>query len=303
MWSWLLFNFFLCCCYHSGLCNERKIKCSINLNSRKKWCHLSCVCARVCSVFTSQYALNSINNIDLGWYKISSAPSRCYQYQISSCHTRYVLKYINVAVISRIKAHGFCCVQMEEPSTFKGEKNCRIALKCYHVACARSDFDCSQNGRTLTLQIIGPFFIMHVLVNTRTTQPSVFNSIPIRRKLNVCPTNWYTAFTFSNWINTSSQIFAMQAKCWVFSLCPTLSLSLSLCLSSLLFFHSVLVCMFGKYKQIFVVCAHKTGRINAKHRHHYHNLVFGIESLYLNRKPIEWSIWHNARVNMMLIQH
>lgn len=60
---------------------------------------------------------------------------RCYQYQISSCHTQYVLKYTNVAVILRRKAHVFLCANIGAKNMEK--KNCRIEMLSY---CLRSLF-------------------------------------------------------------------------------------------------------------------------------------------------------------------
>lgn len=232
---------------------------------------------RECSVFTSQNAANNINNIDLGCYKMSYAPSLL-------SIPNFLMPYSICAEIYKRRSDfthkSTCrfCVQTEKPRTLRGKK-CRIALKCYHIAYAfpPSGFDCSRNGRTFTLQIIGPFFIMNVLVYMRTPQPSVFNSIPIKRKLNVCPPP------------IELNQYKLVYLCYANQMLCVFSPSFSLCLSvfSLLVLVAVPVCMFGKYKQIFVVCAHKTGKINVKHRHHYHNLDFGIESLYLNRKPIE----------------
>lgn len=100
---------FFCCRYYSGLCNENKIKCSINLNSRKKMMSFKLyMCVNVRCLHHNMRSTTS-TILTLAVTKRLMLP-RCYQYQIFSCHTRYVLKYTNVAVILRIKAHAvFAC--------------------------------------------------------------------------------------------------------------------------------------------------------------------------------------------------
>lgn len=89
-----------------------------------------------------------------------------------------------------------------------------------------------------------------------------------------------------------------KPKSCIFSLCVSFSFAFAFAFA----FGYSCVCLENINKSLLFV--YKTGRINAEHRHHYHNLVIGIESLYLNRKPIDWSIYagkHDA--DSTLVKH